>query len=419
MAKDEFLYAFGIDKDGLRPASALSNRTIRPSDSFASLSSISEINTFPDTSSLYSPENVDIDYTVQQLLSNLRATSVSASYSTDPAHIQILECQIHEAQQYCNSIVVHFRARIEEVSRVVQDLLKNAERIDSVRNGVALASSGKLTLRGITPVQPRKRNRDSEDSQLTFVDHNEVAYHFPSVPRVSPPPTISTATQTSLPSIYTGPASASRSTPTLSSSLLQSPESPATGQLTCGLWEIESELKQLELQAASGSSDSNESPTKAAMKLKQVMKKKKKLEDKIQGIEADLNNAKRDSSFSTSRIKAWLKRMVVHHHASSSTPSSPIPQQAALAPDNDCNVGREVKVAQNRSTPLIDPLDSSIDNALRTSKVVLDVAQRDLQSISQCLESAEQFIDMANHTISRTQRVVKRAIKVRLPILYL
>ncbi|KAF8183412.1 ankyrin repeat-containing domain protein [Pholiota molesta] len=409
VAKTEFLYAFGIDKDGLRPTSALSNRTIRPTDSFASLSSISEINTFPDTSSLFSAENVDIDYTIQQLLSNLRATSVCTSHSTDPAHIDILERQVHDAQQYCTSIAVHFRARIEEVSRVVQDLLKNTERIDSVRNGVALASSGKLTLRGIAPVQPRKRNRDSEDSQLTFVDHNEVAYHFPSVPRVSPPATISTATQTCLLSIYTGPASASRSTPALSSSPLQSPESPTR----CGLWEIESELKELELQAASGRRDSSESPTKAAMKLKQVMKKRKKLEDKIQGIEEDLNNAKKDSSFSTSRIKAWLKRMVVHHHASSSTPSSPTHQQAALDPDTDCNVGREVKVPRIISTPPVDPLDSSIDNALRTSKVVLDVAQRDLQSISQCLESAEQFIDMANHSISRTQRVVKRAIKKR------
>ncbi|KAF9480020.1 hypothetical protein BDN70DRAFT_656893 [Pholiota conissans] len=413
VAKTEFLFAFGIDNDGQRTTSALSNHTIRPSDSFASLSSISEVTTSHDAPSIHFPERVNVDAMVDDLLSNLRRTTLSANHSTDPAYIEALELEIQDAQQNCTAIAVHFRARIEETSRSVQDLLRTASRIESIRDCVALASSGKLVSRGITAVQPRRRNRDSEDSQLTFVDHDEVAYHFPSVPSSAlPSPTDSVTSGFS--SIYTGLSSAASSTPALSGRTSRLQGSASATHLPCGLWDIQNEL---ELQSKSAANSRTGSPTKGSKKLKQVMKMKKKLEDKIEGLETDLNNAKKESSSSgTSRLKAWLKRMVVYHHGSS-TPSSPSSSTFSEQPKVAAEpiVQREVKSTSSRefAPKTTDPLESSIDNALRTSKAVLEIAQRDLSSIKDALESAEQFIDMANHSISRTQRVVKRAIKKR------
>jgi len=44
---------------------------------------------------------------------------------------------------------------------------------------------------------------------------------------------------------------------------------------------------------------------------------------------------------------------------------------------------------------------------------VLRAARRDLLTILQCLNSAEQFINLANHSIARAERAVKRAVKKR------
>ncbi|KAF8813364.1 hypothetical protein BYT27DRAFT_7250895 [Phlegmacium glaucopus] len=66
------------------------------------------------------------------------------------------------------------------------------------------------------------------------------------------------------------------------------------------------------------------------------------------------------------------------------------------------NVDREVKRLQVPPTIYGDAIDASIDGALKTSL-----------RPSNGIFRAERFISMANHSVSRVQRVVKRAIKVR------
>ncbi|KAF8969137.1 ankyrin repeat-containing domain protein [Flammula alnicola] len=343
-------------------------------DSFASLSSFSELNTFfPDTpttdaSSLYSAADFDVDTRVQQLLSNLRATSLSIHHPSKSAHVQYLETCLEEATEQCNSIV------------------KNADRIDSVRNVVALASNGKLILRGM-----------SADDGIDYLSLS---------PRISEPQSenhTSTGTQTALLDLYVAHNSISRSNSAWLDRFVQSPESATARAHLSSLWDAERELTQSQRESGPPR-DSSESPTKVTMKLKHVLKKKKRLEEKIEEFDWNLKPEKKDLLSGTSRVKAWLKRMVVTHH-------SPSKLELVLDLDEDCDVGHEIKSTKPPSTKCTDPLDGSINNALRTSKLVLEAAHRDLLSIGQCLEAAEQFIDMANHSISRTQRVVKRAIK--------
>jgi len=132
------------------------------------------------------------------------------------------------------------------------------------------------------------------------------------------------------------------------------------------------------------------------------------LEGKICDLQLEAGLEKQRSFLTnTLRVKGWLKRMVTPVHT---------PRKLEIVIDIDdknCIVGREVKCLPGPPTTCGDAIDASIDNALKTSQVVLEAVRRDLQSIEKSLVAAEQFVNMANHSVSRVHRVVKRAIKKR------
>jgi hypothetical protein len=86
--------------------------------------------------------------------------------------------------------------------------------------------------------------------------------------------------------------------------------------------------------------------------------------------------------------------IVSHHHHHQQ--QQPQPQYCApklelvrdLESAENCNVGRGVKRSEKPApTSYGDAIDRSIDRALRTSKVVLDAAHRDLMTINECLSA--------------------------------
>ena len=406
VAKSEYLDVFGIgDK---RPSSALSNHTIRPVDSFASLASV-YLGSQTDSSSLYSTDHFDINSTIHQLLTSLRVTSPTTYHRKHSfEHINYLESNLEKTTHQCDQIIQHFRDRINEATKVVNDLQRSADKIDAMRDVVAVASQGKLFLRSISP---KKRHRDSEDSQLTVFSHDNIVS---SRPDHTTPGNTSTATQTGM-SDYFPTHSTSSFNPTWFDRFIQSPNSTSYKSYLNELREV-SELQKKDHGTTT-------SPTKIAIKFKQLAKKKKRLEEKIY----DLHQLEGKHSFSsTSRVKAWLKRMV--------TPVKP-PHRLEIVFDIDernCFVGREVKRLQGSPTICGDAIDASIDNALRNSQVVLEAVKRDLESIKKSFVAvnfyfsffltevifillffkAEQFINMANHSVSRAHRAIKGAIKV-------
>ncbi|PPR05968.1 hypothetical protein CVT24_004632 [Panaeolus cyanescens] len=410
VAKSEFRAAFGADN---RPSSALSTYTIRPTGSFASLASLAELHSFysgvqNDSLSLYTSANIDIDSVVQNLLTSLRSSSPSIKHSNTLAHVQYLENCIQDTREQCHSIVQHFRGRIEEASKAVEDLQKNAEKIHSICNAIAIASKGRLVLRGITPILPKRRYRDSEDSQLTVasINDSELLSGALQSPRSVDTENylVSVGTQTALMDLYGVHGTISRSDPAWIDHFLRSPEPTPCRTYFEGLWDVEQEL--LLLQQQTTSLHSSETSSKAVTRLKQLIKKKARLEEKIRELDLEPKPEKKESVFGSA--KAWFKRMMVPVPAAS--------QKLEIVYDLDpehCGVGHEVKTAKPSTLHCDDAIDASITTALRTSQIVLDQAERDLQSINECLAAAEQFIDLANHSISRTHRVVRRAIKKR------
>ena len=385
---------------------------MRPTDSFASLSSLSDLHSFyrgtsSDALSIFSASDFDVDAPVQHLLSILRATSPSGYHSHKPAHIQYLDKSIDEISLHADSIIVHFRSRIEEVTRVITDLQKNADRIDSVRNVVDLATRSKLTVRGIAPLQSKRRHRDSEDSQTTFaVSDDDGSFFFSSASTRLPSCSSSdidkdqyssVGTQTALLDFYVAHNTLSRTDAVWMERFIQSPDSPVCRAHFANLWDVERELTLLERQAMTPRS-ANSSPTKVAMKLKQVLKKKKRLEEKIQDLEFDpLHLEKRATlSVGTSRFKAWIKRIVVPQQQLHSPPKLELVLDLDSA-DSD-NVGHDVKrplvKSLSRSTTCGDAIDQSIDRALRTSKVVLESAHRDLMNIKECLSAVSTLLPL-------------------------
>ena len=373
VAKSEYLDVFGNgDK---RPSSVLSNHTIRPVDSFASLAS-AYFDSQTDSSSVCSTDSFDIDSTIHQLLTSLRVTSPTTYHRKHSLeHINYLESSLENTTQQCDQIIQHFRDRINEATKVVSDLQRNADKIDSMRDMVVVASQSKLILRSIFP---KRRNRDSEDSQLTAFSHGDIV-RCPPQHSFFPGHT-STPTQTAL-SAHSPTHDISPFNPTWLDRFIQSPNSTSYKSYLNDLRDV-SELEKKDHSTTT-------SPTKiAAIKFRQLAKKQKRLEEKIYDLQLEAGLGKQQNSFSssTSRVKAWLKRMV--------SPVQQSPRRLEIVFDIDeknCAVGREVKRLQGPPTICGDAIDASIDNALRNSQVVLEAVRRDLESIKKSFVAVISF----------------------------
>lgn len=361
VAKSEYLDVFGNgDK---RPSSVLSNHTIRPVDSFVSLASVYFDSQTTDSSSICSTDPFDIDSTIHQLLTSLRVTSPTTYHRKHSSeHINYLESNLEKTTHQCDQIIQHFRDRINEATKVVSDLQRNADKIDTMRDMVLAASQAKLILRGIFA---KKRNRDSEDSQLTAFSHDNIVKSRR--PQHTTHGHTSTATQTD----HSIARNISPFNPTWLDRFIQSPNSTSCKSYLNDLGEVSSESQK---KYHGGTT----SPTKIATnKFKQLAKKQKRLEEKIYDLQLEEGLGKQHSfSSSTSRVKAWLKRMVA--------PVPHTPRRLEIVFDIDetnCAVGREVKRLQGPPRICGDAIDASIDNALRNSQVVLEAVKRDLESI--------------------------------------
>ena len=152
-------------------------------------------------------------------------------------------------------------------------------------------------------------------------------------------------------------------------------------------------------------------------KIRQMIKKKRKLlQEKIKEMQVGIANhggthAGKDGK--ESRVKAWFKKMVgssgdsLHSHGhevqgegNMMLAGPAIPVKIVYDIKEDCNVGREVNADENAhpeqpvdghgpSVIVVDEdyetRDASIEAALRTSKIIMDSAGRDLRIVERCL----------------------------------
>lgn len=159
--------------------------------------------------------------------------------------------------------------------------------------------------------------------------------------------------------------------------LCGSSESVACKTYLKDFWNVERELTELKKRYLANIDAPSSS--KLAMKMQIALKKKTKLETKIVDFATSRGKSSKQGMLSgPSRMKAWLKRIVAPE-------DQPAPRklEIILDLDEDCAVGREVNMLKSVSMKKSydDPLDATIDAALRTSQVVLDNARHDLENI--------------------------------------
>lgn len=404
VAKPEFRAAFGEDFERLRSASSLSNYTIRPTDSFASLASFSEWNTAghilqSDAVSLYSPVDLDLDFgsSAHELLANLRLTSPGINHRSDQVHIDHLNSVLGQTSQLSQEILRHCRARVEEATKELQELQMYSNKIDILSEIVFRAVNHRLGGSNLHSIRSRKR--DSEDSQATAVSGQSIDSEFNLTASESSVQfsiaksdelndnCVSVSTQTVLLDLldvkwHSASDVRSASWPDWFDSFLVGADSPTHKQYLGNLLEIERELSQHQTSTAGTEMGTD-------TKLKHLLKKKKRVEDKIKELIFEQRTAKKDTTATgTAKLKAWIKRKI--------TPERPARLEIVMNIDEDCAVGREVKQPED-ATPLLAPsaifnddhdaFDTSIQGALKTSHTVLEAAQRDLLSIGQSLAS--------------------------------
>ncbi|KAJ7236269.1 hypothetical protein B0H12DRAFT_1204516 [Mycena haematopus] len=369
VCKPEFRTAFGEQLEDLRPGSALSSCTIRPSISSTSLSSL--IAGPVDTDDVL--DNVDISASSEQLLVNLRLTSPSQNHNATPFHLNFLENLVREAADITAIVSAHYRTITDEASKDVQILRKNVDRMQVLLDRACCNVDQAMQTRGLAPILHRKRShRESEDSQATAVSvESPVEAPEGGIP---------------WPQLHDNFSVLERNKS--SELLIEGIRSPSVERLkTPGLDLAKSgqEPQKLKIELAK--------PTKATS--------------------------------GTTKLKAWMKRKLLspdfeepaalNLRATKATTLNNM-QQKKLEVILEQIVKEDVVPMLPLRTPVVDldlSADGWVDGLVQTSHSSLQAASRDLDRIRECIASAEHFIAIVNRCATRAERVANRALKKR------
>jgi hypothetical protein len=382
VANAEFRVAFGTDADRFRPTSRVSIRTIRPS---ASLASLSHRNAVADEKGgvqfpILPPIESDVSTYPQQLLANLRLTSITIEHDTSDASIDHFESLLRETAEMGRSVIQHFRACVNDTISQSSEARATLDKLITLQDTVKAAAEENVSKRGLVPMQltGRKRNRDSDDSQLTAVSRSASLLDGAKVVVQHTPPhsAIVKPVENRHVSISTDTAKRFGHFSLTWPEWLD-PHALGTYSVTdSGEWLDVAEINQEPSDARSelvSDPDGRTGFLRRESSWKILMKKAK----------AEVNDEKTDGAqkkdfaiSSTGKLKAWLKRKIM--------PDRAVKLEIVLDLDEEgCAVGREVKGSLPPTVP--DGSYPSMDRVLRTSHIVLAAASRDLEAIRQCM----------------------------------
>lgn len=310
----------------------------------------------------------------------------------DPTDIRRLESLMAESRQHQESLVRYFRGRVKEIENEVAQLKKNTAKIASFRVAVAQAARDKSAARDVQTLPPRRQHRESEDSSHTVVS-------------CEPDP----------------PSRFSHDVSPIECEGPQQPFDTIKASKKGGL------LNRSSLGALSTLFDR---PSITVYNTQVEYQEDGRIRDgrllsPVSTPDFKLEKRKRKESSGT-RLKAWFKRIVTansHQDLQDAQPLSPTspgsPRPTTLAPPLTPAQRYARTVDPPRPPTLYLPTpdsfqktDSTIDAALITSSIVLDAAQRDIQRIYSCLSAAQEFVELAYHSITKVERATKRALKV-------
>ncbi|KAG2107132.1 ankyrin repeat-containing domain protein, partial [Suillus cothurnatus] len=360
VARPIFRSAFSPDGQFIRPESSLSDRTIRPGTS----SSITSVTSFTDRTTPLSPPTIrisngpashlplDFDATAstERLLENFTLLSTEAQFVRDHEGLDRLASVVNETSQ--------LGGQVDDAASDLRDMRAALNAIDHLWNTTSHDVEEHLRAlpdgRSLERFLERKRSpRDSEDSQTTAVEVQPI--YVKSILKETEPKVYADASVLSDPSapvpLETTTASGARTVPWPEwlDSFILSADSTTYKAHLANLIEID-----------------------AKCSLKSLLRSRKRYE------------------------KVEKKKIMAE---------KPLKLQIVYDLDSECAVGREVKVDFTQ-------LSITISDSEKPSRAA-SLSPRDLSSIDECLHGVDHLISTACHSISRAERIIKRAIKTR------
>ncbi|KAI6167927.1 hypothetical protein EDD17DRAFT_1685118 [Pisolithus thermaeus] len=401
VAKPQFQSAFCLDGSANRPQSSLSDRTIRPNSlsQLPSITSLTDLASPPVTRvspgpASHLPPDFDAISTCERLLDNIQYLTTEAQFVTDHGGLDNLESAVTETSQLGEDVLSHFRGQVHDVTQELRDMrevLKTADRLWSTASQEAeeyLRARGNT--RTLAHLLVHKRSpRGSEDSQTTAVEGDNVEIRVLLGPKEANEDkyrSVAVFTE-AIPSktIVTTTPSGARAVPWPEwlDSFILSADSSTYKMHLANLMEIEREL----LARDAMSSFEEKVPSKEPI-LRSLLKSRKR-QEKVERSSA-------------SKLKSWLRRKI--------TTDKPLSFQLCYDLDDpNCAVGREVK-----QDPSSLGWSSTLTEAEREAyniSSILSVASKDLSNIEECLRGVGELVASANHSISRTERLIRRTVK--------
>lgn len=385
IAKPEFRIAF--EKEKTRPVSSSSGPTIRTICSFSSLISPSNrsCDVYDDSESICLP----LDFDLQELIQNFLFILCSTPVLSDNMPTTEKRCSdlIAEAQQLSSVIIHQFQRRVDEASNKLIDLQKSFGKAHAMLDRVASIATDKLEERGFDA--SGRKTGCLEDSQITIFNRSSRNSSTSSIAKTDyvDEKYVSIATQTN------------------------TFHDPAYDSCLGDLAEVKRYLAIHRRKMSAADADWNElASPEMVTKLKQLVKKHSKLEHKLDVAERKCE--KRSSSFHpASKVMAWFKRIIIHERPALKLEIVyDLDEHSCTAAGQPKSLDRFIDFPTGQN---VIASDSIIENATRTTPVVLDASRRDLHRIHECLEAAKQFVDLSHTLILRAECAMKRAIEKR------
>ncbi|KAF9560737.1 ankyrin [Agrocybe pediades] len=369
VAKPEFLCAFGFE--AVRPVSVLSQYTIKPSTLTKS---------FSEAAAATVEAEFDIHSASKDLIANLKSfPSTTATYSTDLSDIRELEASTDELENLMNSVVIFYRSRIDDTEAQIDACYSKIDIAKFSNKDLSSAAKSKLSLRGLSAIPSKRRQRGSEDSQETCVSVDcDSQSSASSRPPSSTFRTLFTTQATS------SDSSVTNSPPTDDTAWVERfARSDPVSSATIGEF-----LGPHARKSWPDSLKKSRSRSTTSLRLKQVLKKDNKLEDEINAAQQE---HARFGSITSTKVKSWLKRMKISQKAL----ADPFKLSVVVDVDEQKSAGvDEVQLPSPRTSPTVattpvvnrplikkrqDIVQTSIDNALRSAQIVLDNVNHHLQ----------------------------------------
>ncbi|KIK24041.1 hypothetical protein PISMIDRAFT_421517 [Pisolithus microcarpus 441] len=404
VAKPQFRSAFCQDGSTNRPQSSLSDRTIRPNSpiQLPSIASFTDwtsppVNTRESTGpARHLPPDVDATSTCERLLDNIQYLTTEAQFVTDHGGLDNLESAVTETSRLGEDVLSHFRGQVHDVTQDLRDMREDLKTADHLWSTASEEAEEYLRARGNTRtlahlLSHKRSPRGSEDSQTTAVEGETVEIKvLPRPKEANKDKYRSVAVLTEvIPSktIVTTAANGARAVPWPEwlDSFILSADSSTYKMHLANLMEIEREL----LARDAMSSFEEKVPSKEPI-IRSLLKSRKR-QEKVERSSA-------------SKLKTWLKRKI--------TTDKPLSLQLCYDLDDpNCAVGRETK--QDPSSLGWSPTLTEAEREAYDISSILSIASKDLSNIEECLCGVEELATSANHSISRTDRLIRRTVKVR------